>query len=389
MVSLDILEVVIGLAFIYMILSLVTTTLTEFVSQIFAMRGSNLYRGIQTLLNDLDGTGLARKLYDHPLIKSLGHQGTVLSTLGRPARPSYMNPQTFAQTLLDILANGGKLNSGDFKYFDDAQKILEAVKTSSLFDDNPQVQRQLQVILQGAQTLEQAQKAIEGWFNDMMDRIGGWYKRHMQVVTLIISLIVSVTFNGDTLSLFNRLTNDPSVRSALVGAAQNAIQNDLVTTPAPEATPEPGATPTPVLPDLAGTYAKVNSLQQQINASFQLVGWVFAPTPPTVPDVTGLDDNAKQVLQNKYAAALAQYQTDAEAYPNNPQRLPQNTSDWISKIIGLLLTTVAVSLGAPFWFDILKRFTSIRAAGGVSGVTPATMAPSVVPAPAPKSDGVG
>jgi len=392
MVSLDILEVVIGLAFIYMILSLITTTLTEFVSQIFAMRGSNLYRGIQTLLNDLEGTGLARKVYDHPLVKSLGHQGTVLSTLGRPARPSYLNPETFARTLLDLLANNGKLNSSDFKYFEDAEKILEAVRTSSLLDDNPQVQRQLQIILQGARTLQDAQNAIEGWFNDMMDRIGGWYKRHIQVVTLLISLIVAVVFNGDTLSLFNRLTNDPAVRTAFVGAAQNAIQSDFVPSPTPEATLEPGATPTPVTPDLAGTYAKVNSLQQQINASFQLVGWVFVPVPPTVPDETGMDDASKQVAENKYAAALAQYKVDAEAYPNNPQRLPQNTSDWISKIIGLLLTTVAVSLGAPFWFDVLKRITSIRAAGGVSGDTPATMAPTVVPAPPPKPDdqkGVG
>lgn len=385
MVSLDILEVVIGLAFIYMILSLITTTLTEFVSQIFAMRGSNLYRGIQTLLNDLEGTGLARRVYDHPLVKSLGHQGTILNTLGRPARPSYLNPETFARTLLDLLANNGKLNPSDFKYFEDAEKILEAVRTSSLMDDNPQVQRQLQIVLQGARTLQEAQNAIEAWFNDMMDRVGGWYKRHIQVVTLIVSLLVSVIINGDTLSLFNRLTNDPAVRTAFVGAAEKAIQSDFVSSPAPEATLEPGATPLPVTPDLAGTYAKVNSLQQQINMSFQLVGWVFPPVAPTEAELSGLDDAGKKALQDKY-------QAEVNAYPTNAQRLPQNTADLVSKIIGLLLTTVAVSLGAPFWFDVLKRITSIRAAGGVSGDTPATMAPTVVPAPPPKPDdqkGVG
>jgi len=27
------------------------------------------------------------------------------------------------------------------------------------------------------------------------------------------------------------------------------------------------------------------------------------------------------------------------------------------------LTTIAISLGAPFWFDVLKRLISIRGAG--------------------------
>ena len=43
--------------------------------------------------------------------------------------------------------------------------------------------------------------------------------------------------------------------------------------------------------------------------------------------------------------------------------LPQTLFDWFLKVIGLLLTTLAVSLGAPFWFDVLKRFTNPRSSG--------------------------
>jgi H+/gluconate symporter-like permease len=32
-------------------------------------------------------------------------------------------------------------------------------------------------------------------------------------------------------------------------------------------------------------------------------------------------------------------------------------------LVGWILTALAVSLGAPFWFDILKRFMNIRNAG--------------------------
>ncbi len=37
--------------------------------------------------------------------------------------------------------------------------------------------------------------------------------------------------------------------------------------------------------------------------------------------------------------------------------------DWFLKLIGMILTTLAISLGAPFWFDILKQIINIRNAG--------------------------
>jgi len=42
---------------------------------------------------------------------------------------------------------------------------------------------------------------------------------------------------------------------------------------------------------------------------------------------------------------------------------PQSANNWILKIVGLLATTLAVSLGAPFWFDVLSKIMQIRAAG--------------------------
>ncbi|MBI3536196.1 MAG: hypothetical protein HY070_01340 [Chloroflexi bacterium] len=55
------------------------------------------------------------------------------------------------------------------------------------------------------------------------------------------------------------------------------------------------------------------------------------------------------------------------------ETVPVTTVEWFKKIVGLLITTVAVSLGAPFWFDLLKTFTNPRASG---------------PPPAPPSDEV-
>ena len=38
-------------------------------------------------------------------------------------------------------------------------------------------------------------------------------------------------------------------------------------------------------------------------------------------------------------------------------------SDILAKVAGLLVSIFAVSLGAPFWFDLLQRFMQVRATG--------------------------
>lgn len=46
---------------------------------------------------------------------------------------------------------------------------------------------------------------------------------------------------------------------------------------------------------------------------------------------------------------------------------PKNRWAWVGKIIGLMLTALAASLGAPFWFDMLNKVIRLR-----SSIAPAT-----------------
>ena len=48
------------------------------------------------------------------------------------------------------------------------------------------------------------------------------------------------------------------------------------------------------------------------------------------------------------------------------QAKPKN-EEWPNKLIGLLLTTFAISLGAPFWFDILNKVINLRSSGKAPG----------------------
>src|SRR5438067_1710193 len=95
-------EVAIGLAFLFLLLSLVASTLTEWVARIAAMRSNTLATGIRTLLQDPTGSGIAKLLYAHPLIKGLSTKG---------ARPSYIPAETFAIALLDLLGLNAAVRS--------------------------------------------------------------------------------------------------------------------------------------------------------------------------------------------------------------------------------------------------------------------------------------
>ena len=39
--------------------------------------------------------------------------------------------------------------------------------------------------------------------------------------------------------------------------------------------------------------------------------------------------------------------------------------EWVERIVGWLVTIAAVSLGAPFWFDLLGKVANLRGAGRV------------------------
>ena len=184
-----------------------------------------------------------------------------------------------------------------------------------------------------------ARANAETWFNSSMDRLSGAYKRRIQVLTLGVSLVLTVAVGADTLAIANALYKEPSLRAAVTGAAQAA--------PASAQVQAAGS-------NQSGSVSSLQQANDLLNQTGFPLGWGALPT-----DLSG----------------------------------------WLKKVLGLLLTTLAVSLGAPFWFDLLKNVANLRSAGPapttVSNDTVATnaaaasvpAAPSAAvtaPAPAPQ-----
>ena len=61
-----------------------------------------------------------------------------------------------------------------------------------------------------------------------------------------------------------------------------------------------------------------------------------------------------------------------EAFPIGWRSLPAGASDWLKTVFGWIITTAAVSLGAPFWFDLLNKVANLRGSGGQAQARKAT-----------------
>src|SRR4028119_2008092 len=109
------LDVAIGLFFIYLTLSLLVSGIQELIATVLEWRAKQLKEAIQIILGDSEANDpcaiqakkIANDLWNHPLIRSLNQRKIIRGSVG----PSYISSKMFAATLLEIRSEerrGGK-----------------------------------------------------------------------------------------------------------------------------------------------------------------------------------------------------------------------------------------------------------------------------------------
>ena len=298
-----ILEVAIGLVLVYLVLGLICMVVNEWIAQLLALRSKTLVAGIRHLLDE----GLTERLYAHPLVDGLAKRGRFDRATRQPSRPSYIPSHLFSLTLVDVLAPADPAKG---------PRTLTEVRSAIAALPDERVRQTLLPLLEDAgDDLAAARRAIERWFDEGMDRVSGQYKRRIQIVTIALALVLTSLANADSILLANELSRDEVLRAAIVRLAEETVEQGTFS-----ATPEAA----PAETDRTDVdEARVERLVEQ-TAELELpIGWSDPGVRPK-----GFD-----------AAA------------------------WLGKVLGLLATTAAVSLGAPFWFDTLSKFVRVRAAG--------------------------
>jgi hypothetical protein len=304
-----ILDVTIGLVFVYLLLSLIATAIREGLEGWLKSRAGHLELGIRTLLQDLDGSALAKAVYEHPLIYGLyankyePPEGGGNKIRRRSNLPSYIPSRNFALALIDIVARGPKADSSTAVPDTKERISLEYLRQSAQSLSNEPVRRALlSAIDTGQAGLDRVQSNLEEWYDSSMDRVSGWYKRETQSILLVVGIGIAVIANVNSLAVANHLYRDKVSRDALViqaGNTQTAVGRDM---------------------------KQVRTELQRLNLP---IGW---------SDVT-------LSLPGSSRAAWLGY------------------SWWgnvLEPLLGWSMTALAISLGAPFWFDLLNKFMVIR-----------------------------
>ena len=149
--------------------------------------------------------------------------------------------------------------------------------------------------------MEKFEGLLSEWFDAGMERASGWYQRKVQLILLVISFVVVVVINANALNVAKTLWKDKSARNRIVAMAEAMSQSDLAEN------------------------EKREIIMNNMNNNIRIpLGWEHV-------------GNHKDCWYERINSALT----------------------WTS-FLGWIITILAVSLGAPFWFDLIGKISKIR-----------------------------
>lgn len=251
---------------------------------------------------------------------------------------------------------------------------------------------------------------LEQWFDDTMDRATGWYKQKIQFVLLVVGLVLAVGFNANTLTIVRKLSVDTDARDKLVQMASDYSKDPSNTLPkgykllSGKDSLKIDSIRKVRLDSLEKVRVKVQTQMDEAN-SLLGIGWLKLPDSLRLLSVTKEDslkklskENAVQYTKIKLNSAKVPYALLIHTnYETKGILSCIDESSWFwqpdvftgyNKILtkigidngvlgdleyasgnlfssagwGFLLTALAISLGAPFWFDMLNKLVQVRGA---------------------------
>jgi len=290
------LDLGIALSVVFLLLSLLASGLAELVESLAKKRATYLKLGLEQLLPKFK-TGVAGSTVEADFVARL-YENPLITALYRGDRlPSYIPSHVFALALVSEIAKGLRA---------DGPPALAVGPTTvqGVLGAIPRKWKPGEAIATLAVEAEndfgRLVDGVAGWYDACMDRVSGWYKRYSQAVLLFLGLVLATGLNADALSMARAIATDGALRQSLVSAARSVSSTNSVTDP--------------------GTRV-VTSYEELATLNLPL-GWTNKST--------------------------------------DPRRVPVSAVEWLQKVIGLFLTALAISFGAPFWFDLLNRFVTVR-----------------------------
>jgi hypothetical protein len=326
-------DTILAFALILAGVSLLITTLTQMVSALLALRGKNLLWGIKTLLTELDpnlkehAATIAEKVLQQPLISDSMMSGANSEPFKRWKLASAIRKEELI-AILGLLAQEapavGAPPSKPEPWVAALRESLDDVDSQAakrLLDIAPEIRKALphdpaaveRILSQLTRSAEHLSGSLNQWFDSMMDRVSQRFVMHTRIWTVIFSVLLAFVMHLDAFKLLTQLSSDAELRTRLIASTEALTK-------------------------------KAEELQ--ITSTNQL-----PVTEAAVSQLTNALSDFQDILHDKLKLQLV------------PDPYPEWSSYWTSGMRhfwGTLASAALLSLGAPFWFNVLKSMSSLR-----------------------------
>jgi hypothetical protein len=381
------------LAFVLVItgVSLLITALNQMVSAVLGLRGTHLRWGIKTLLANMDPSlqahaeEISKQVLHHPLISdsTFSKFGSRLFSRWKLANAIRKDELIEILKLLVKQPPGSSRTSAKEPWASALEKALDeldpqaandvvlvAKEVKRLFPNDPaKVEQLVGPLMDSAADLS---TKISQWFDSVMDRSSQRFALEMRVWTIVFAVIVAFGLQLDAFSLFTRLSTDAQLR------AQVLASSDALTKHADELGSQKSTNASPAVYILAMKqliadytneltgFAVPAGFATQESATNWLAGQLKKQNIPDpdnqwvqkyqdlIPEarLRAASDNLNSLISDKLIFTFVPSPYPAPFYR---EWYPGNRVFW-----GIIASAVLLSLGAPFWFNVLKGFSNLQ-----------------------------
>lgn len=388
MLSSGIIDLAIGLTFVFAVTAALSSAVTELIARFLGLRGAYLLTGLRELVDgggvstDLadaetayskvqnmvrDGTAPAEQppttttqseqppttttppaqlmsataaLLGGPILGNQGMAGQISSrnltlaptapqTTGLPkmtaaggawsrwkqcrSLPSYISAKSFAEAVIDLVVPDA---AGETTMTTIQQNI------NAMNDSIPTLKSSLQALAKNANgDISRFRTAVESWYDDHMDRVSGWYKRHVAKITLAFGLVLVVLLNINALTIGRTLYSESTVSTAISAVAAKGTNCSSSQT----------------------GQACLENLQAQLSAA----------------ETAGLPIGWGIVRDCTVPGAKCNWLDQRGVFSRH------GDSGWqlVLVLIGFLIMVISLLPGAQFWFGLLSKLGTLRSSG--------------------------
>ena len=251
----------------------------------------------------------------------------------RRSLPSYFSGKSFAEAVIDLVVP----DSHGQTTMTTIQHNIEALTPKTMMPFRTSLEA---LVKDAGDDIGRFRTSLEKWYDDHMDRVSGWYKRYVAIITLAFGTILIVLLNLNALTIGRTLYTQSTVSTAISNVAAKGA-NCLTAT----------STPVPVpVPSSQSPQECLEDLQAQLSAAATAglpIGW------GTVRDCTVPGAHCNWLDQRGILS-----------------RHGDSLWQLVLVVIGFLIMIITIVPGAQFWFGLLSKLGTLRATGPKPTATP-------------------